>query len=91
MKKYLGCWLSLWPLLFSLPGLSAGTDKPAITVFAARRIGGPDGPESALQNQIGLENLAQGGCWDYKGICNQKVEIRAQIVIARIAVGIKIA
>src|SRR5450631_3467309 len=35
MKKYLGCWLSLWPLLFSLPGLSAGADKPAITVFAA--------------------------------------------------------
>jgi hypothetical protein len=73
------------PILFALIALTA------ITVFAARRIGGPDGPEGALQNQIGLENLAQGGCRDYKDICNQKVEIRVQIVIARIAVGIKIA
>ncbi|MGB8413841.1 MAG: hypothetical protein WCE23_13550 [Candidatus Binatus sp.] len=63
----------------------------AITVFAAKRIGVPDGPEGALQNQIGLENLAQGGCRDYKDICNQEVEIGEQMVIARIVVGIIIA
>jgi hypothetical protein len=44
--------------LFALIALTA------ISVFAARRIGVPDGAEGALQNQIGLENLAEGGCLD---------------------------
>jgi molybdate transport system substrate-binding protein len=35
MRKFIGWWLMLWPLLFSQAGMAAEPDRQAITVFAA--------------------------------------------------------